>query len=252
MHSVLVYKWQLLPMVWCMATSAKTWVGTSLVVWLKAISACGLINGNFCLWFDYGAFSLQVVWLWGILLSVAWLMVCFPYSWFDIVLYPNIKLIHLQWYYFQWRLLSVCTAMSFNLLSYLSSLVCQFHLLYTVIRSYKFHAYIHTFIHIHIHAYNIHAHLTCIQISFIHKLHYHPVSYFNGISLKVSSLVWLIQRCHQSTIFQMARSSLNKFGNPFYLASSVFQTTCSPSNSLKIQKYVSTVGPKLAGSTKKK
>jgi len=45
MHFVLVYKWRVLPMVWLMATSA-----------------CGLMNDDFCLWFDEWRL-LSVVWL---------------------------------------------------------------------------------------------------------------------------------------------------------------------------------------------
>ena len=54
-------------------------------------------------------------------------------------LYPDNNLIQLQCYYPQWRLLSVCTAMSVHFPSYSSSFV-KLHLLQRVVHSY-IHAY---------------------------------------------------------------------------------------------------------------
>jgi len=78
------------------------------------------------------------------------------------------------------------------------------------------HIFIHSFIHIYMYI-NIHAHIACIQVSFIHNCIDHLVSYFNCISQKCHSQVCLVQMCHQS---------------------SVFQTACSPSNSLKIHFFI--------------
>jgi len=66
--------------------------------------------------------------------QVVWLMAFYPFSgmimgFFSTFsglingIYADSDLIHLQWYYPQWRLPSVRTAMSIHLPSYLSSLV---------------------------------------------------------------------------------------------------------------------------------
>jgi len=100
MHLMLVYKLQLLPM-----------------VWLKATFACGLIEGDFCLWFDWGRL-LPVVWLkvtyvcgliddyfcmwfnWGRLLPVVWLRATSACGLID-ELYPK-----------KWRILPVVGLMA--------------------------------------------------------------------------------------------------------------------------------------------
>ena len=77
-------------------------------------------------------------------------------------LYPDIGLIHLRWYYLQWRLSSVCTVMSVHFPSYVSSFVSSSSPViysHTVIPSYKLyiytfiHLYIQTFIHLYIHTF---------------------------------------------------------------------------------------------------
>jgi len=124
------------------------------VIWLMATSACGLINGVSCLWFD----------LWW-LMPMVWLMASLTCGLsdddfcqaFDEWALPFSGLISgftptVIWFISnniipQWRLPSVCTAMSIRLPSYLSSLVnftCY-------IESSK--SYIHTVIYSYIHSY---------------------------------------------------------------------------------------------------
>jgi len=106
--------------------------------------------------------------------------------------YLDSGLIFLQWYHFQWRLSSVCTAMSVHLPSYLSNLISSnFTILtiqsclikshsQTVLQSYNlyFHTYIrtyiHTFMHINIHAYTHSCIYNMHTISFIHDCISHP------------------------------------------------------------------------------
>ena len=99
------------------------------------------------------------------------------------------------------------------------------------------HIFIHSCIHIYMHI-NIHAHIACIQLSFIHNCIDHLVSYFNCISQKCHPQMCLVQMCHQSSVFQTACSSSNSLKIPFYLVASVFQTACSSSNSLKVPCYI--------------
>ena len=98
-------------------------------------------------------------------------------------LYPDSVLIHLQGCYPQWRILSVCTAMSGYFL-FGPAQPCLNDL--NIILSYEFHT-----------CSSIHAYIACIQISFMHGC----IVSLILIVQKVSSIMCLSQKCYQSCVF---------------------------------------------------
>ena len=122
------------------------------------------------------------------------------------------------WFIPQWRLPSVCTAMSVRLPSYLSSLV-SFTCYIESSKSY-IHTFIYsctpTFIHTHIHAYKHSCTYNCIQKSFIHNCINYSESWFNKTPKKCHPYLCLIQRGHQSNLFSSV-SFYKQYTNTFHL-----------------------------------
>ena len=112
----MVYKWQLLPVVWLRCFILRNDDFCLWFDWWRLLTACDLIDGVFCLWFDLWRL-LPVVWLNGNLCQNDWLMgfwlMCFILRNGDFCLWFDWRwLISVVWLmYFipqRWRLLPNC------------------------------------------------------------------------------------------------------------------------------------------------
>jgi hypothetical protein len=148
---------------------------------------------------------------------------------------------------------NVCPSIILPVLFCFIEFTCYIH----SYKSHKFHSYIH-FMSIFMYI-NIHAHITCIQTSFIHVcittlclISFVPKKKVSSLGVSgsnvsptfsISNGMFSIEQFESTFLpcfigISNGMFSIGQFENTFYLVSSVFQTACSPSNSLKVRFYL--------------